>query len=492
MPYKLRYEGIRWKILYGQYQGVEQFALEELQRTLQKYLPYVLRVEKADASTGKEQDHLVILGTVATNPCLAELVSLGRIQNPERPQGYTLACFESPWGRGNKVIAIAGTDPAGVLYGVEEFNAHFLDGNLVVDHPGRLREALDSIGAFRASDFPLVENRGIWTWGYVVYDYRRFLDNMARLKMNCLTLWNDCPPLNAPQLIEYAHSRGIQIVMGFHWGWGIEGLNPSSPEDLEKTVAEVRANYRQNYHPLAIDGIYFQTFTETYDTRMQNRSIASLACQWVNRIAASLYEINPALSIQFGLHATSIVENYPELKSLDPRITIAWEDAGAVPYSYEPVTDLRPLGFKKPEELLTWESTVDYSRRLVNFRENREFAMVPKGFTALRWDTEFEHHGPFLLGERDQDWIAKRLRERRARWDRIHSLWLRNYPYAARFYREILNCSPSKVTLTALVEDGLFEEKIEPAVALFAETAWNPRQEESEMLRRALCPYYST
>ncbi len=37
-----------------------------------------------------------------------------------------------------------------------------------------------------------------------------------------------------------------------------------------------------------------------------------------------------------------------------------------------------------------------------------------------------------------------------------------------------------------LVEDGLFEEKIQTSVALFAEMLWNPEQSDEELLRHAL------
>ena len=52
--------------------------------------------------------------------------------------------------------------------------------------------------AFSAA--PALENRGLWTWGYVIYDYRRYLDNMARLKLNMLVVWNDCAPRNEPYI----------------------------------------------------------------------------------------------------------------------------------------------------------------------------------------------------------------------------------------------------------------------------------------------------
>jgi hypothetical protein len=60
---------------------------------------------------------------------------------------------------------------------------------------------------------------------------------------------------------------------------------------------------------------------------------------------------------------------------------------------------------------------------------------------------------------------------------------------AARFYRELLTSSPRGVLATGLVEDGMFEEAIQPSVALFAETLWNPHQTDNDILSRALRPY---
>jgi hypothetical protein len=37
--YKPRYPGPRWHLIYGAYSGVEEFALNELQATTQRYLP---------------------------------------------------------------------------------------------------------------------------------------------------------------------------------------------------------------------------------------------------------------------------------------------------------------------------------------------------------------------------------------------------------------------------------------------------------------------
>lgn len=482
--HKQRYPGTRWMIRYGSAEGVEQFALTELQRTVQRRLPYVVGVyQEADRNLLKDH-HVILLGTVPNNPRIAEWVEKKRIAIPAQKEGYAIACQPSPWGRDKKLVVIAGQDAAGVLYGVQDFNARIV-GPRLMDSPARIREGFDHLPEFSFAEHPLIEDRGIWTWGYVIYDYRRFFDNMARLRMNMVTIWNDCPPLNCPEVIDYAHRRGIRVILGFSWGWGYNTLDLSKARDRAIICRSVVEDYRSNYRHLDLDGIYFQTLTEHSQDRMGGKSVAAWARDLVNETARELFEEQPDLFIQFGLHATSIRQNYRDLGALDSRITITWEDAGTLPYSYDPPVLTHGAG--KCEEL---ERTVAYSRKLATFRKGTTFAMIPKGWINLRWGEEFEHHGPFILGERDPEFIRARLRDRQSLWDRVNVRWLQNYPQAAMFYRTILACRPSRMTLTGLVEDGVLEEMIQPSVALFAETIWNPRRSDREILERAMSPYY--
>jgi hypothetical protein len=94
------------------------------------------------------------------------------------------------------------------------------------------------------------------------------------------------------------------------------------------------------------------------------------------------------------------------------------------------------------------------------------------------------------MGERAPGFIRERLRERQARWDYVNRLWFVNYPYALRFLREVRD-SASKMTVVALIEDGLFEEKIQPSAALFAEMLWDPRRSTNDLLEHAMNPYYT-
>jgi len=486
---KPRYPGVRWRLVYGSYEGVERFAVDEWQRILQTYEPYVIPVSPPDVDLQNHEDNILLCGTVENNRHIRRLVELGLLTIPDQPEGYAAGCVDSPWKPGRKVLAVGGHDPNGVLYGVVDLNTRKLGMERIQDDPTVTRKLLDEMPPFSLSEYPRVAGRGLWTWGYVIYDYRRYLDNMARLRMNTLTVWNDCPPVNMAEVIEAAHRRGIRVVMGFHWGWGTVGLDLADPAHVDALRDHVLETYRRDYADLPHDGIYFQTLTEHNETHRDGVPLARLVCRMVNRIGSALLERYPGLDIQCGLHATSILEHYSEFEALDPRITITWEDAGVIPYSYHVVEhyDDAPYHAKRHG---TVEATIAYSRKLAALRPGSRFAFVPKGFSDLRWRTEYEHHGPFILGERSARFIRNRLDQRQAMWDAKSALWLRNAPHVVRFFREIFDVGPSAILATALCEDGLFEQAIQPAIALFSHLIWNPTSDLGELPPMAFSSYY--
>lgn len=485
--YEQRYPGPRWALYYGVYDGIQKVAVNDLQRMVQSYLPYVIETHKAFTGAIASHENLILVGTGDDNPLIAELIQSGKILIPDKAESYHIACFDAPWEGKQRAIVIAGRDAKGVLNGVHAFGAQVLSTAAKIDQDLMRRDVIDKLADFSATEKPAVEERGLWTWGYVIYDYRGFLDTMARLRMNTLVVWNDEPPVNAADFLAYAHDRGIKVIMGFHWGWGLEHLDFASAAHNEMVKEAVVKNYVENYRHLAIDGIYFQTLTEHNRLDINGKSTATLASEWVNRIAQALLDLDPGLRIIFGLHATSIREHYTDLTALDTRVSIMWEDAGVLPYTYAPT-----LGEKGDTGISdeAFEDTLAYSKRLATFRPGTPFEIVPKGYMSLRWGYEFEHHGPFIIGERSPEFIEQRARLRQIQWDRVNALWLRYFPYGARFYREILDCAPSRMTAVALVEDAMFEARIQPSVSLFAETLWNPRRSDTEILHAALSPYY--
>ena len=464
----------RWTVLFGADDGIEHYALTEVYRHWQLYIPYVLPVRAAASVEPATLEHVLLLGTAQTNPLIADLLAREVIPAPPGPQGYTLWVGDAPWDARHRLIVVAGADAAGVLYGVQELLASLSDIPVPLDKPLRRRAILTELPDQCLCEVPAVAQRGIWTWGYVIYDFRRFLDQMARLKMNMLTIWNSEAPLNLAEIAYEAHRRGIQLIAGYGWGYG-HPLSLGKAEDRTAIKQMALEVYQREYAGQHIDGIYFQTLTEHSTQEIGGRTVAAWCRDLVNEIAAELYAQQPDLSIQFGLHATSIRGHFTDLEALDPRMIITWEDAGDLPFSYWPETD-------------DYAETLAYAKQLAAFRPGTPFAMVPKGWMSLRWDDEWAKHGPFILGEREPAYLRERLTARQREWDAVNGAWYHDFPLAARFYREVLAINPQAL-VTGLIEDGLFDARVQPSVALFAEMLWNPHREDADLLSRALRPY---
>ena len=251
----------RWHIVFGSYAGVEKYAANELYKVIQKYVPYVLTVSYSAEELPKDKN-LIFLGTAESNRFIGDLADKKLVTLNLKPQGYAIRVCESPYCEGYKAIAIAGADALGVLYGVRDFEHRYAD-QLIFSGDYRARQTrpfIDAVPDFSLSSAPAVENRGLWTWGHVVYDYRGYIDNMSRWKLNTLILWNDFAPVNARDIIEYAHARGVKVIWGFSWGWGTGEDMPGS--EKPKWTRTVVKRYQNEYADLGGDGIYFQTSTE--------------------------------------------------------------------------------------------------------------------------------------------------------------------------------------------------------------------------------------
>ena len=98
--------------------------------------------------------------------------------------------------------------------------------------------------------------------------------------------------------------------------------------------------------------------------------------------------------------------------------------------------------------------------------------------TALDWSS-FEHQpGYFVIGEYDKAFTDKKLIEKKKIWKYVQAYWLSN----AKYVKEIVEMLDSDTLVSALVEDGLFDEKIWYPVALYAEILWNPKRKTEDIL----------
>ncbi len=360
---------------------------------------------------------------------------------------------------------------------VELFINRFLYGTALPEklEPAHLRQALDSLGDGSLHEAPVVPERGLWSWGYVIYDYQRFLDNMARLRLNRLTIWNDVPPVNCREVIAYAHSRGVRLCLGFPWGWGMD-YNLADPADRQKIQDQVVEHYVRHIQPQEPDGIYFQTLTEHHQLELGGRSVAALTCELVNRTAAALSSSRLAW--------TSASDCMP-LRSARTTASF-WTWTRASPLSGKmPGRCPSPTFPALEQDGISFDETLAYACELASFRQGTTFAMIAKGWTTLDWPHEFEHHETYSLGLHGRGYTRRRLELIRPRWERVNALWLQHFRQAQSFYQALLQASTSKLSVLGLVEDGLFEEAIRPSVALFAETLWDPYSAPDQLLQRS-------
>ena len=301
---------------------------------------------------------------------------------------------------------------------------------------------------------------GLWSWGHVIYDYKRFFNNMKKLGMNSVIVWNDIVPINASKVLEYAHSLGIKLIWGFSWGW-VDGCGTRvkciDNEATEKISDSVVEEFVKDYKAISPDGIYFQSFTELGNDEIDGVCIAESVTDFVNRTAARIFEITPEIEILFGLHATSVNNHLDFIKRTDPRIRIVWEDCGAFPYAYDP---LCVDGYRETE---------DFVAKALKLRgENEKCGFIIKGMTTLDWSCFEYHKEPYAIGGKDEAFIANRLNELKPKWEKVSDGWRKNYSFCRESLRQIISQKPDAY-IYGLIEDGMFEAEIPgPAKALSA------------------------
>ena len=305
---------------------------------------------------------------------------------------------------------------------------------------------------------------------------------MMRLKLNRIIIWNDFPPVNAREIVAYAHARNIKVVWGYSWMWDTN-CALADLDALATAPAELFAAYERDYADLGGDGIYFQTFTELQTEYIGDRLIADAAVDLVNRTVALFYEKYPDLEIQFGLHTNSVRDRLDFIKKTDPRVRIVWENSGTFPLAGTPSpTPTEEIG-----------KTLAYLRRIAVLRgRDDRFGVVTKGIIGLDW-TRFKHlTGPQVIGVSDPAARKKRAEERRPHLRAIVAGWLAHADDVLATVRALAEEKKGDVLVAALVEDGMFEENILYPVALEAEMLWSPEKDLKTLMREVALREYVT
>ncbi len=470
----------RWTMLIDSYSGIEKKAVNMLSGFFSGYLNYVLPVKYADKVSEDElkANNVIFVGK-ETSPFISSDCRIKQLVDvPKLAEAYAVFVGESIYDPENQMIIISGFDEAGVLYGCMDFCNKYCGDILYKNEDIWGKEIFSDpfgkkINDWSISLFPAIKHRAIWTWGHVIYDYRSFFENMARLKLNEIVIWNDRAPLNASDVVEYAHSLGIKVIFGFAWGWGLscsDIIEKYNEEEKIKLKESVIRTYETEYLDSCCDGIYFQSFTELNKDYINGKCIAELVTELVNDVAGALLSKYPGLHIQFGLHATSVKKHLDFISKVDERVHIVWEDCGAFPYSYW------------ADQISDYDETCSLSDKLLSLRGNNErFGAVFKGMLKLDWN-EFEHFdNSYILGERTENYINSRQQTKNRIWKIQQASWIEN----ANYFRKIIALIANKgndCIVQGLVEDSMFENKIMLPVAIFAEMMWTPNEDTNKLI----------
>ena len=463
----------RFAIIYGKSKSeLQKRAIEELSRTLLDYTVEYPICCQCDDGTKLDGYTRIYIGTKESNRYIKE----NSASTLSKDEEYAIKVKDG-------TAIIEGYDDAGVLYGVLDFYNKYITKHEHPDSPDEYWVNFLQRGElpdFEYSSAPAIKDRGLWTWGHVIYDYRGYIDNMMKLKMNRVVIWNDFLPTNAKEIVEYAHSRNVKVIWGFSWLWDTN-CGEVDIRNLDKYSASIFEKYEAEYAHLGADGLYFQSFTELKTDSIDGVLIAEAVTNFVNRTAALFFDKYPSLELQFGLHATSVKDRLSFIEAVDPKIRIVWEDCGAFPFSYLP-TDVE--GF---------DQTKEFAKVIAKLRgDSDRFGVVTKGLVKLDW-LEFKHPtAPQCIGVSSRYMKENRIERKRRIWRYIQSGWIANADRACEMMRELCRLKSGDLYALALVEDGMFEENVMYPVALLSEMLWDCDADVKALMQEVALRSYVT
>lgn len=459
-------------IIYGEYEtALQKKSIEHLTQSILDYTIEYPVCKKYNPNENYEEYRCIYIGTKENNPFIKKASD----KTLTKPEEYYIKVKDD-------VAFIEGYDDAGVLYGCLDFyNKYLLKFEITHDSNNYFNNVFkDTFPDFELNSAPSVKNRGIWTWGHVIYDYNSFIDNMLKLKMNTLIIWNDFVPVNAKEMIAYAHDCNIRVIWGYPWCWDVD-CNQFDLKTIDSQTDGIIAKYEKEYLPLNVDGIYFQSFTELPKEDIDGVLIAEAVTNFVNKTSAKLYEKYPDIELQFGLHAMSVKEKLNYIEKVDPRIQIVWEDCGAFPYDYT------------PGKIADFDKTMDFTKKIAHLRgKDDNFGVVTKGFTKLDWGAFTHPVGQYYLGKSSEYLMDNRIHRKNNIWRYVQAYWLRNADKAYEMIKLMCDLKDGNLYITGLVEDGMFEKNIMYPVALYGEMLWDCNADVKDMMAAVALRNYIT
>ena len=451
-----------WKIIYsGNYSGITKRAINLISKEAGRliireemvYCIYVLPCEREGCAISK---NAFFIGLYDESETIRKFVSPDEVLEG----GFAVKVVRNPDDEEGSFVFLTARSELELFYAAVSFLDDYVHRyapqgganvmpDLIFDHP--LKET-------HYSEVPDHKTRSIFTWGHSINNYREYIDNMARVKLNELIIWNDYIPVNIDEIIDYAHSYGIRVVLGYSWGWREIGnkvteITDQTINDLKELIVRT---YREKYAPVKCDGIYFQSFTERNEESVGGKLISEMVTEMVNDVARELWKITPDLRLIFGLHASSVRNRLAEIAKVDPQIEILWEDCGSFPFNYS-------SNAPKEEE---FNETLAFVKEILNLRGGKGVGFAFKSIMMLDWTKVVRQTGPYVMGENAPSVADHDRRVRAASWRRYAANWMTNGTYAHKMMEFIRE---NQLTDTTMCIAGTFDGGIYLPFALYAQ-----------------------
>lgn len=466
-----------WKIIYTSYKGIAKHAVNLLSKEAGRYIIrenglyriYVLPCEKEGCEVSK---NAFFVG------CYNESNEIKKyVEEKEVPkEGFLVKVIKNPDDEEGRFVILTAHNEQELFYSVVSFFDDYL-----MEHPhyGGANPMPDTsfnrpLDEYSYSEVPQFKTRSIFTWGHSINDYRQYIDNMARLKFNELIIWNTYIPINIDDIIDYAHSYGIKVVLGYSWGWREIGqAKEIKDEDIENVKKIAVEKFKETYTSINCDGIYFQTFTEREDEMVGGKLISQLATDMVNDIADELWKIKPDLRLLFGLHATSVKKHLDVIAQVNPRIELYWEDCGDYPFGYgSKVTDR-----EKHKE------TLDFIEKVLSLREGKGVVLVFKGIMMLDWNQFALQGGPYVMGQNSKVIASHDKGIRASGWRHYTADWVKHGEDAFDMIEHIKKHMKDDVSMCLA---GTFDGGIYLPMAICAEMFRNSAEDYNEVVKKVI------
>ena len=467
-----------WKIVYSGYSGVEKKAIDLIYKEVGAlilrdtgcYTLHVLACENVENAVMDK--NAIIIGKYDENEHIRKY--LDRSEIPEN--GYVVKVTANPDNNTLKAVIITALNAREVFYGAVDFVDNYLPkAELIRNKLHFYKETFDNpLPDYYNASSPKTDKRCIFTWAHPINDYRDYIDNMARLRFNQLIMWNDYLPINAKEVVDYAHEYEIEVIWGYAWGWS-RNCNSIDLESLDKLTDDIVKQYETEYKESGADGIYFQSFTEMSNAYIGDKLIAEVVTDFVNKTAGILLEKYPKLYIQFGLHATSVKDYLTYIDNVDKRVDIIWEDCGSFPYDY--VAEITNMD--------EYNATVKFTDKILSLRNGKGAGLLYKGMVCMDWAGDhFAHQaGPYIMGNASKQLTEHDFDVVKPIWKDFQNKWLVNGKYVYDITKHIYQNSDRSIIpgVAGQLAGGIWLPE-----ALCAEILWNSDEPYDVILDRVL------